>query len=631
MISASTAAKTILEQSVSLSTKIGCTFEYNMNNMVDNITITGGEFVAADGSKPFKKLFPIDSILKPNRPASAGIKYAISGDVSKDSYRNPKSISYPISYRTYYPGTETYYKYYLTAKSTGADINISYPKTIYANKIIVRFELSHSTPSTWTIYGNGNQLATGSSIEAFATLPNKNYNAGTVAIYYNGSTWTTTEPTIPVSPISLTSIRLTTSAVANKYIGVIEFAPIWSLDISDRIIGLNISRESSTGADDILPVGKVSANSLSMAIVSYEDSRTIQSFDKTMTIDPSKIYLYKQIKISPYVKIYHASGNITDQYGTYEKINQGSFYCDNWSTGEYGDIDITALDSATILQETLCPNILCEGYSVPGILRRLLDSVGFTNYNINLLTTESSPLTPNFWWTDESKTVWSAIQELCRDSQITAVFDENNVLQFYTRDFLFSSSRPVDWSFRSNSDGLNLSNILSLNKTDLSSANQVKIIWNSVTTNNYSGSAQPLWQSSQSEMSASSLDENLYINQVAGSYIKLSAIEVNDYAAVTQTLREFSGYLVIDSEIVEYDGIEYEYKKDDGSKIQVVVENNSDVLKFLGQGSIGSENYTRTGRVRIKSRGAFGTTVANHYAAAADIISGWNGYEVVWI
>jgi hypothetical protein len=630
MITASTAAKNILEQSTTVSTRLGCTFEYNMNNLVDNLTINATDIVAPDGSKPFKKLFPVDSIIKANRPIGAGVKYAISGDVTQDSYRNPKSISYPIAYRTYYPGAETVYKYYISAKSFGADVTITYPKTILTNKIVARLELSHSTPSTWTIYGNGTQLATGSVTEVFAIPPLKNYNAGTITIYYNGTSWTTTEPAIPSAPVSLTSVRFTTSAVANKYVGLIELSPRWVVDVSDRISSFNISKESSTSADDLFPVGKVSANSLSLGLISYEDSRTVQTFDKTFTFDASKIYLYKQIQIKPYVKLYHSAGTLTDSNGSYEKINQGVFYCDTWSTSEYGDVDINALDSAKILQETLCPSLLCEGYSVPGILRRLLDSIGFTNYNINLAATESSPLTPKFWWSDDTKTVWQSIQELCRDAQITAVVDENNVLQFYTRDYLFNSTRTADWSFRLNASGSNLPNILALSKTDLPSANQIKIVWNSVTTNEYAGSAQPLWQSSKSYMGALSLDQNLLTSDGAGSYVKLSSIETNQYKE-GQTLYEYSGYLVIDAEIIEYEGVEYEYKTANGTKVQVVVENDSDVLKFLGLGAVGSDNYIRTGRVKIKTRGAFGTTVANHYAAAQDIVNSWNGYEVTWV
>lgn len=627
MISALESTKTNINQSSSLKIKTGCIFEYNMNRLVDNIIVSGSEYVAADGSKPFKKLFPIDSIIKPNRPLSAGIKYAISGDVSQNSYRNPKSISYPISYRTYYPGVETIYKYYVSQKGSGLNVTITYPKTILTNKIVARFELGHSTPPTWTITANGSSIATGNSS---SIIPFGSNNAGTLTIYWNGTTWSTSEPSVPSSPVSVTSIGISTAGVTNKYIGLIELCPKWTIDISDRITEFSLSKESSTGADEILPVGKITANSLSLSLVSYEDNRTVQTFDKTNNFDSSKIYIYKQIEIKPYFKIYHSSGNLSDSEGSYEKIEQGVFYCDNWTTEEFGEVGIEALDSAKLLQETMCPNIVCEGYSVTGIIRRLLDAVGFTSYNINLLSTETSPLSPRYWWSDDTKTVWQALQEICRDAQITAVCDEKNILQFYTRDYIFSPTRSTDWNFRYSNDGLNLANILSLNKTDLPSANQIKVLWNSVTTNQYAGGSQQIWSSANSFMGALSLEQNLLSTMGEGSFVSLKAVETNEYSD-NQILFEYSGYLVIDSEIIEYDAIEYQYEKEDGSKVLVLVQSDSDVLKFLGLGAIGSDKYIRTGRVRIKSRGAFGTIVDNHYAAAQDILNSWSGYEVTWV
>ncbi len=167
MISASPELKTVLEQDTTLVINSGCTLEYNMNSLVDNIALTGAQINRVDSAgnayQPFKKLFPIDSVVKPVRPVKSGIKYAIVGDVSSNSYRNPKSVTYPLDYRMYYPGIETAYKYYLSDKGIGLDVTATYPKSILTNKIIVRFELSHSTPSTWTIYANGTSVSTGTS------------------------------------------------------------------------------------------------------------------------------------------------------------------------------------------------------------------------------------------------------------------------------------------------------------------------------------------------------------------------------------------------------------------------------------------------------------------------------------
>ena len=643
MISSSPELKTVLEQDTTLIVKTGCVLEYNMNTLVDNITMSGAEINRTDAAgnsyQPFKKLFPVDSVIKPFRPIKAGVKYAILGDIPTNSYKDPRISVYPYDYRTYLPGSETSYKYYVSDKGVGLDVTATYPKTILTNKIVIRFELAHSTPPTWTIYNGATQLATGtnSSIKTFG-----NPDAGTVTIYYNGTSWSTTEPTTPASPVNMTSLRVTAGAVSGKYIGLIEMSPRWVKDITDRMVNLSLSKEASSDSQDILPVGSVTANSLSISLVSYEDTREVVAFDKTMTFDSAKTYLYKRVGVSPYFKIYHAAGTLTDSNGTYERVNQGAFYMDSWGISEFGDVSINALDGAKHLQEIICPGIVCKGYTTLAIIRTLLDNVGFTNYNFNTTSADGSIFSPRFWWTDDSTTVWESIQRLCRDSQMTALFDENNILQFYTREYLFNASKAVDWSFRYAASGNNLPNIVSLDKKDLPSANQVKVIWNSVTTNQYTGNSQPLWKSGNAFMGAMSLEQNLSTvsGQTKGpydvsnlsprSYVHLKAVTAVEQSQ-NQILDEYSGYLAIDSEIIEYDAIQYAYVDLNGTRQEVDIATPSDALKYLGLSQPGASNFQPNGKYRIKTRGAFDTTIANHYANAQGILDSWQGYEVNWV
>lgn len=632
MIPLTTTAKNTIEQNTSVTYGSRLTFEYNMNSMVDNITVTGADITKTDAAgasyTPFKKLFPVDSIIKPFRPLGAGLKYAISGDVGS-GWKNPRSVDYTPNFRVYYPGANTTYKYYLSGVNTGLDVTVTYPKTILTNKIVAKFELSHSTPGTWTIYGNGAQLATGTSadIVPFTTGGNKNYDAGAVTIYYNGTSWSTTQPTEIASPVSLTSTRITTGAVAGSYIGLIELSPKWTVDATDHLVSFDISKESSTSSEELMPVGKISANSVSMSLVSYESPRKIISFDKTMTFDSSKIYLYKQMEVRPYVKVYNSGGTLTDSLGTYDSILQGTFYTDTWSFSEYGDISLTGLDGAKILQETIAPSILCENYSVTAIIRRLLDSVGFTNYNINIKSNDTSIITPRFWWTENTKTVWECLQELCRDTQMTAVFSYNNVLQFYSREWIFDSTRTANWNFRSETSGSDLSNILSFNKNDLPSANQIKVFWNSVSTSNYVQNAEMPWKSDSYFLGAMALNNDILSTQAAGTYMNLSPSVVNPQELGT-TLYNYQGFLVIDSEIIEYDAVQFEYIDLSGVKQNVDLASKTDNNKYLGISQQGT--LKPNGKYRIKARGAFSTKVENHYAAAQSILDSWTGYEVTW-
>jgi hypothetical protein len=115
-------------------------------------------------------------------------------------------------------------------------------------------------------------------------------------------------------------------------------------------------------------------------------------------------------------------------------------------------------------------------------------------------------------------------------------------------------------------------------------------------------------------------------------------------------INEFSGYLLINSEIVEYDAIEYEYVTavndtvngqtyTAGSKVKVAITGPNDIAKYRGRArSVADQTsgsslttFTPTHRYRIKTRGAFGTKPAKHNANLNYDKNGWKGYEnVAW-
>lgn len=639
MISSPT-VKTLLEQNTTIQTNVGCTIEYNMNSMVDNISVVGTDYVRDDGAKPYQKLFPASSVIKSFRPLGAGIKYGVFGDVSLNSWKDPKKVEYPLNYRTYYPGIETYYKYWLSQKGVGANIAITYPQAVLTNKIVIRFEISHSTPSTWTVYKENNTvLASGTSadIKPFTTSGTKNYDAGTLTLYYNGTTWTTTEPASISTPVSITELKLVTGGVTNAHIGVIELSPRWVADITDYIVSTYISQESSTSSDDILPVGKVSANSISMDLVSFESDRKIISYDKGTAFDASKLYMYKSAELKPYIKVYNTGAPYSDSKGQYEKVKQGTYYIDNWSTSEFGQISLDALDGAKYLQDISCPGMVSKDSTTVGIIRRLLDNIGFTNYNVNYKTgsggaiQDNSILSPFYWWTDDGESVWNAIQELCRDSQMVASFDENNILQFYTRDYLFSQT-DAHWNFKYSKDGNVLPNIISLQKRDLPAVNQVKVLWSPVTSSQLIGDGQPLWKSGTAYLGAYSLSTDIPASTSgggAGTEIGLVPITVNQ--DIKQIIYNYAGYLVIDSEIIEYDAIQYQYINQELDRVTSWITQTSDLQKIANDITTtlpANRAIAQTGKIRVKSRGAFGTTASAH--AKTGSVIGWNGFDNIF-
>jgi len=648
-------AKDLISKSTTLNMGVGATIDINVNSMVDftDSSITGNDYTTIGGRQPFKKLFPLDTIIKPLRPVSAGVKYGIFGDIANQSYGDPSTVTFKPSgqtattkYRTYYAGTDTYYKYWVSPKNVNAVINITYPKTVYANKVVVTFEISHAMPSAWTVaIGDSTISGTSADIKNFNSI---NYDAGSLTLYYNGTSWSKNSNDLNLNSYKSFTTTSLTATNPGGYIGVIEFAPHWVRDLTDYVVDFDIRKESSSSTEALVPVGNITANSLNMSLNKYDSAAMFfQSYNKSSTIDLTKMYLYKQAQINVYLKLYDSNAadadSKTDSKGKYYKINQGTFYLDSWDITEFGDLTLFGLDSAKILQDTLAPDIMCESFSSIAIIRRLLDSVGYTNYNFNYNTSDSSIISPKYWWSDSTTTVWDNLQSLCRDAQMSAVVDENNVMQIYTRDYIYDNARTTQHTFRNATSGTDLANIVSLTKKDLPSANQVKVIYYTVVSSAYDQNSAPLWTSGDSYLAAAALASDLLTSTLPTSntkvYMKLNPITVNDLSS-EQVVYSFNGHFLIGSEIIEYDAIEYQYVDIDSAQdVTVDITGESDLLKNKGKARIisnaGNDSYKSTfiptGRYRIKTRGAFGTKIADHFVDAKNAALGWNGYQgVIW-
>lgn len=747
MISASTQLKDLFYQSRSVNIGSACTIEYNMNVLLDNTTIsttsTDADYIngitPSTGEtirvNPFKKLFPIDSILKPFRPINSGIKYYVLLDQDNQGsnlFYDYRTLPYPsTSPRVYYAGVDNSYKYWVTPQDTGVNLTVKYvqstatitqayatgSKVVYttsadhgfivgqritvtgsgnasfnltnqvitevpdsrtfcfanalaqasvtglsktatlvnssgtsistkpalANKIVIKFEKYHALPATCSIVITYNDNTTASP-SAFNVPAN-----GTLIVYYNGTSWSTTAPFSSAQAISypapkeIKSIAVTTpSAGASRIIGVTEISARWIKDISSDVISFNIEKESTSDAFDLLPVGNITANSLSLDLAKYNQSNIrvlTYNRDDAWTSSPAPndvIYFCKNAEIKPYILAYHSNGAVTEGSLKYDRIDQGTYYLDSHSISEYGDVSVTALDGAKQLMETIIPDQMYESAPVASIIMGILDSIGFSNYNINMLLNNSNQVidtsvpTLSIWWSENNKTVWDSLQELCRDIQMNAYFDENNVLQFYTRDFLYNKS-TVDWAFTYDQDGSTLPNIASFDKKEIASANQVKIIWKTPMSSLYTQNAIDLWSSEPSFLVAGGL--RYAIDATTPAELLDFYLDIENVDSINEIASAFSyaGYFLVDSEVFEYDAIEYEYERlDSTTKFSVFIASDGDWAQYRALSKTGAEYFKPTGKYRIKARALFGTTAAAHDATGG-VVSNW--YQVpedVW-
>ena len=630
MITVSDATKDLLKKGYSISTSAGAVMEYNLNSMVEYIKPTTiPENIVHAYSNAFKKLFPIDTIYKPFRPLAPGIKYLINTtnntDTPLNSFENPRDISLGVKPRLYYPGPDMVYKYWLAPKNTNINLSLEYfsdeaktiAKLVPANKIIARFETSHDTPTSWTISGVKEDNTT---ITASGTTLN---SSGEATIYYNGTTWSTTEPTTYTTTQYLKKISLTAvNSNTGKLIGVIEFSPRWVLPIDSDIVSFMINKETSADDGSIVPVGIITANYLSMSLMKpHTTSRSIVEYNVKDPIDNTKIYLFKNTIIKPHVNI----GDGTSS----QKTVQGTFYVNSWSVSEYGDASVEATDAAKILQDTLCPQLLVQDSPITAIIKRVLDSVGFSNYKINVKRTndvidDDSIPSLSYWWSDGDKTVWDVLQELCRDIQMNAFVDENNVLNFYSRNLIYDKSATPSWTFTSEEIKTGQTaeyapNIIRLSSREIFSANQVRVRYATAFVATSSTSSSPLWTSGDSFLGAGSLATDINDNS---TMFQLNPNTINS-ARPDKVLDAFSGYVMINGEIIEYDGLWYQYVPASSSvPVRVLIKSQSDIWKYSALQKPGYKNFYPTGEYNIKARGALSTSKSTHKKSLNSYVNG---------
>lgn len=631
MISASDSLKNLLKSSSSVTATSGALIEYNLNTMVEYIK---AESSGADHSlsKAFKKLFPIDTIYKPFRPLEPGIKYLIYTDNNTDtpanSYQSVKTVGMSDKPRLYYPGPDTYYKYWVGPKDEDISISLEYfsdeakttAKNIVTNKVVARFETSHDTPTGWIIKGTKPDN-TEVTLASGTTLNSK----GEAVVYYNGTVWSNTEPVSYNTTQEFKKISLqATNSSTGKFLAVTELSPKWVVDVTQDLVSFDINKE--TDQEGFLPVGTLTSNMLSISLNKFkQNEKNIIEYNRAGQIDSTKLYLFKNAVIKPYVNIKTGSDD--------NKIYQGIFYMHSWQISEFGQTEISALDAAKILQETLCPEVLVENGSISLLIKRILDSIGFSNYNINVKTNSSGEVTDeslptiSYWWTTSEETVWEALQSVCRDFQINAFVDENNILQFYSRDYIYDSSRESVWNFTSEpiTEGslTILPNIISYNSEEQASANEVRIRYSVPSVYQGRDSAQPLWESETYMLGAGALSQDLALTD---DYFNLETTTF-DTTQTNQLLGGFNGYVLLGDEIIEYDGIEYQYvplNSTTNDPITVVIKSDSDIAKYINlskRNTLTKQYFTATGRYKIKSRGALSTETKSHNKSPSSYIN----------
>lgn len=610
-------------------------------------------------------VFPISSIVDVLRPGRKGIVKGIIGQsVVGTPYNNSAEPKF------YTGSDDDIYKYWVsprptdgtgtfpsittvtaTGKTPVTDPNthvqptVVYGKNITVNEIVVRVENTWATPSDWTIQVATNVGAT--NWAGISTNPTVN-NDGTAVVYYNATGgWSNTAGTLGSTVI--TGIRLVVRAMgpgkrlngnttryrtkysgggtgygvapfqtyvnttgANSNFSLIAIEPHYVVDFSDRLIT----------ASDTFDIGEASQ---------LHPIGTITSNTATITLDNTDFLLDKENAASPYYGLLDANVDFNLQYvytisGTQYAVQQFKMYSSEWAPGD-GEITVSLEDSSKFLKEIKPQSTLYQNKTVNEIVWRILDSVGFHDYEIGQEDFDPDQFVIPIFWTTGEDTVWEVLDQLSQSTQTAIYFNSLNKLQVRTRDAAFRRTATPDWNMYGQKSGINLPDIVSLEQTDEMESNKITVSYKETEwrKNVIGGPAlSRVWDADTESVvvRSSALTNTLAPGDTT---ISLSSQDASVWP--------YASTVNIDAEILSYDAKQYTYyvvsnPADPSTKVANTVWVTSEDEKKAND-KLTDPDYrwmnSFTGLLRVKSRAMWNSTAATHstdtsnYAATYEV------------
>lgn len=564
------------------------------------------------------ELFPIESIVIPDRPKAGIIKALVNQSfVGSNNYDGPPSARY------YTVSPDSQYKYWQSPVKAGASAPFNFanhtdsiskvrPRVEYVeeaidpedvdearvgilvtgNKIRYTVENTWSTPDSYdvqiktTVGGSWTTIASNVAVPA----------GGRVELYYNGTAWTTTVNLN--NPISIHAVQLVVNSMdkANAYFNLIELGVYLELDLSADISSLN--DEASMGeVDYITPLGTISSNTGSVTL--FNETRLYTNDNESSTLFG---LLDKNVKFN--MKYSYAGG----------LVQQFVLYSDTW-TENLEETTVNLTDGSKFFMDVKPKASLYRNIPVQEAVWRLCDLVGFTDYVVESVDDTPNSIIDIFWTTGE-QTLWEVFQELSKGTQSAIYFDSWGRLRVKTREAAFNDGQADAWTALENQSGTSLPDIISASETDQYEANKVTVTYQPTSFAEQVGNITPMevvWE-----------PEGPVVLR-ASDLIKNMTTSSTEFVVMPGDARiwPFKGICQIEGEWIRYGGKRYVYY-DGNTKVSTIVVSDAHQRRLDAKSTAANRHLNAyTGAINILERGLWNTEKQNHVVDA----SGWTIYQ----
>lgn len=460
-----------------------------------------------------------------------------------------------------------------------------------------------------------------------------------------------------------------------NYLDIIEISPRLELDLTDYLIDFKLQKEMYSG-ELPLPLGSISSNTASIRLNKYpvivnssdnfssetDDVIPISNYASTFSglveskNSPLKDMLIRGVKIKGFFDIDQSVSGVGATISK-DYVPAFTMYAERWQEDDES-VSVECYDSIKKLQLTPARPIYLEGKGVKAVVMSILDSSGFSDYYFDELndlrvidqneeTDYSLANTISHYWSNRNSSVTDTLNDIFKPYQIGMYCDEYGGVRFTSLYELAKRRQNIESEdilyVQDFSDANSVSNIEGIDFVDIEKPSKININykkpypWNNVPE--LRGKVRrDLLESGQSATSTSTTivwepEEDalmlpyfeLAAPGITSKTQKFIKYDVSRTQSINRSI-DFSGYLLIDKEIVSYDGLEYKFtpasisgKKivpDEANSFTAIIKSPSDIESVRSDAfeRFNKNNvvYGPTGNIMNVVRGEFGTEPEKH-------------------
>lgn len=450
---------------------------------------------------------------------------------------------------------------------------------------------------------------------------------------------------------------------------MIELSPRLEIDVTDYLQTMNIIKELDND-NSVLPIGGITSNSANISLsnilvtvqepdilVPTDGDADIPPFSNFSPLSPLKDMLKKGVKVRGGFDV-DTSVSGTGINGSKVYVPAFVMYIDQWKDNDFS-IEISAFDAVKNLQTMNCRPVYLKGARINEVIRSVLDPIGFGDYYFDDLRSlrvlsrkKDSQL--NFsedeklahFWTSKDNSITEALQDLFKIYQVGMYADEYGALRFislydYSRYYkaLEGGTKTTDLFVQDKTDVNSVSNLESVEFSENEKPQSISIKYRIPRVQLEEGGANTkegknpslISKAKESTKIVWTLQEDLValpyfditgggIRGIAQNYIPYSPIQS------TSVFRYIphSSLLLIDEEIVSYDGKEYEFNYSTPTSTlvtkKIIIKKPEDIdmviRDLMGNQSAINVRYSETGNLMNVKRGLYGTRPSIHTRAS---------------